>query len=225
MNLRGLETFVRSMIAPIHRRTRLMVQRGVVNLVNDATKLQEMQVDTLEGQTRDNVEHFQPLGLTAVPARDAETVMLAVSGNTDHPIAVCTSDRSLRPTGLTEGETQVYDATGSRVKLKANGDVAMVPSGALVHVGADPGASFAARSDYSDTRFSSLETAHNALVTAFNAAVAVFNAHTHTSTSVWKPGTPGVDPPVTVAATSPSMVVGTALVPGTSTAATKVKLT
>jgi len=211
VNIAPIERIVRRLVKPVYLRTQLMVLRSVVNLVDDSGGIQLLQVDSLADRTADAVEHFQPLGLSSVPSRDAECVALAVGGNQDHPIAIGVQDRSYRPTGLAEGETTVYDKTGSRLHLKSDGDVAMVPSGAYVHIGEDPGASPAARSDYTDSRISALEVAHNALVDAFNAAVIIYNAHVHAA-----PGSPP-SPPLMIAAAS--------LTPGSSTAAGKVKIT
>lgn len=114
-----------------------MVSRGVVSRVDDAKKMQLVQVGLLADETRDDVERVQNYGFTSVPLEGAETVVLFVGGRRDHGLAVAVDDRRYRLTGLADGEVAVYDQTGSKIVLKANGDVEIVPSSGFVIVTGD----------------------------------------------------------------------------------------
>jgi len=106
---------------PMMRRVMLSIGRAVVELINDATKMQSAQVSLLDDEVRDNVERFQNFGFTSVPEAGAEGVALSVAGNRDHVILVAVDDRRYRKLGLLTGESCVYDKWGNFILLKENG--------------------------------------------------------------------------------------------------------
>ncbi len=114
---------IQKMMAPIHRRVMLMVNRAVISMVNDTLKVQVMQVDLLQGEVRDGVERFQEYGYTSVPFPGAEAVMVSVGGNHDHGIVIAVDDRRYRLTGLQAGEVALYDDQGQKVHLTRSGIV------------------------------------------------------------------------------------------------------
>lgn len=117
--MRGLARLV----DPVRRRVRLMVSRAVLQLIDDAPRLQEGQVTLLRGEVRSGVERFQEYGFTSVPLPGAEAVVLFVGGSRDHGVIVAADDRRHRPSELAPGEVMIYDDRGKFVHLKANGDV------------------------------------------------------------------------------------------------------
>ncbi len=129
------------MIAPLKRRVMLMVSRGVVSLVNDGLKLQGLQVELLAGEVADDVERFQEYGFTSVPASGAEVIALAVGGNRSHLVVIACDDRRYRPGGMVAGEVAVYAKFGSKIVLKASGDVEITPASGKVKVTGDVEAS------------------------------------------------------------------------------------
>lgn len=106
---------------PMMRRVMLSIGRAVIELINDATKMQSAQVSLLDDEVRDNVEHFQSFGFTSVPEAGAEGVALSVAGNRDHVILVAVDDRRYRKLGLLTGESCVYDKWGNFILLKQSG--------------------------------------------------------------------------------------------------------
>jgi len=106
------------LIQPYARRIRLTVSRGIVRLVSDALKLQEVQIALLADETRDGVERFQNYGLTSVPLSGAEGVFLSVGGSRDHGIVIAIDDRRYRLKDLQAGEVALYDDQGQVIKLK-----------------------------------------------------------------------------------------------------------
>lgn len=109
------------LLAPLARRIRLTAARSVVSLINDALKLQGVQVKLLADEVRDQVERFQNYGLTSVPHAGAEGIYLSLNGSRDHGVVICVDDRRYRLTGLADGEVALYDDIGQRVHLKRNG--------------------------------------------------------------------------------------------------------
>lgn len=120
------------LLKPLASRVANLVSRAVVERVNDAPKLQEVQLSVLAEETREGVEHFQRYGFTSVPLSGAEAVVLFVGGRRDHGLVVAVDDRRHRPTGLQPGEVAVYSETGASVVLKADGSVEVNPAAGAV---------------------------------------------------------------------------------------------
>lgn len=118
---------VQRMLAPVHRRLMNLLSRGVVSAVDDSKKLQLVQLDLLDTETRDEIERFQNYGFTSVPEAGAESVVLFVGGRRDHGLAIVVDDRRYRLKSLAEGEVAVYNRTGAKIVLKANGDIELTP--------------------------------------------------------------------------------------------------
>lgn len=110
-------------LARVAGRVRLAIGRAVVSLVNDAAKLQAVQVQLRADEVRDNAEHFQHYGLTSVPFPGAEGIGLAVGGSTDHVVVINVDDRRYRLRCLQAGEVALYDDMGHQVHLTRNGIV------------------------------------------------------------------------------------------------------
>jgi len=113
--------------APLKRRIYLTVRRATITLVNDALKMQGLQLTGLEGETLDKVERIQEYGLTSNPHPNAEAVVLALSGNTSHSVVIAVDDRRYRLKGLKKGEVALYDDLGQKVHLTRTGMIAYSP--------------------------------------------------------------------------------------------------
>lgn len=111
-----------------------MVSRAVIQRVNDALKMQGLQISLLAGEVADDVERFQQFGITSVPPQGSEAIALAVGGSRSHLVVIAVDDRRFRPRNLQEGETALYDKSGSLVILKADGSIEIVPSGGEVNI-------------------------------------------------------------------------------------------
>lgn len=104
---------------------RLMVARGVVNLINDAGGLQRLQVEALDNEPLDDVERVQNFGLTSHPPRGSVPVLVAVAGSRDHMIAVAVDNEEYRPRGLKEGESAIYNAHGVLFMFDKDGNATL----------------------------------------------------------------------------------------------------
>ena len=135
----------------LRRRVLLMVGRAVLALVDDARKLQVVQVQGLASETLDGVERVQQYGLTSHPHPGAECVVLALGGMRQHSLVIAVDDRRYRVTGLARGEVCLYtdeDAPGSphRITLKRGRTVHVeaasveITSASLTHNGVNVGA-------------------------------------------------------------------------------------
>jgi phage baseplate assembly protein V len=136
----ALVRLVQQVTAPLRHRLAMVVSRLVLDAVNDAAKLQGLRVQVLADEVLDEVEHFQPGGLTHVPLAGAEGVLLCVGGNRAHAVAVGVANRDARPTGLLPGETGLYSAQagsgGLKVLLDAEGNIVLTPTATVTIEGA-----------------------------------------------------------------------------------------
>jgi phage baseplate assembly protein V len=113
---------INKLTAPLARRVNLMVARGVLSLVNDAAKMQGVQVKLLSGEVRD-MERFQNYGFTSQPHAGAEVAAVFVGGNRDHGVVLAVDDRRYRVKALQSGEVAIYDDLGHKITLTRTGIV------------------------------------------------------------------------------------------------------
>lgn len=109
-------------VSRLGNRVRLMVARAVLAVVNDAAKLQAVQVELQAGVVRDQAEHFQHYGFTSHALPGAEGIGLSIGGSTDHLVVINVDDRRYR-LSLESGEVALYDDLGHKVHLTRDGIV------------------------------------------------------------------------------------------------------
>lgn len=135
MDIRGQ---IAQLIRPLQVRVANSIARAVVQLVDDGTKLQLVQLGVLAGEDIDDAERFQGYGFSSVPLPGAEAVVLFPNGDRAHPLVVAVDDRRYRPIDGEVGDVVVYNAAGATVRLKADGDIVLTPaSGRQVQLGGD----------------------------------------------------------------------------------------
>jgi phage gp45-like len=114
------------LLDPLRRRVMLLVARATLRGTSAGPGLQRVQASMLPGETRDEVEHVQPYGLTSRPLGGAEAVLVCVGGERGHPVCVVADDPRLRPGDLAAGEVCVYGPAGQRVWLRTDGSVEII---------------------------------------------------------------------------------------------------
>lgn len=111
---------INKVTAPLARKVGLMVARGVLAVVNDATRMQGVQVQLLSDEVRD-LERFQEYGFSSHPHPGAEVAAVFVNGNRNHGLALAVSDRRYRVQNLAPGEVCISDDLGHRITLSRTG--------------------------------------------------------------------------------------------------------
>ena len=112
---------MRRTLAPLARGLRNMIARGVVRLVDDAFKMQVLQIDVTAGETLDGVEHWHPYGFTTHPQTGAEALLVCLGGTRAKPVVVACADRRYRLTGLAAGEVAIHDDLGRSLIFRRSG--------------------------------------------------------------------------------------------------------
>ena len=91
----------------------MKLRKGVINLTDNTTKLQTVQVEGLADEIADNVERYQPFGLSTVlvdcpvDGKGAECV-LADLGSTSMRAVIVADDRRFRPVRGFQGDVVLY---------------------------------------------------------------------------------------------------------------------
>lgn len=116
------------LMQPLKTRVANAIARAVVESVNDARKLQLLQISVSDRADIDDAERFQEYGFTSVPLPGAEAVVVFPNGDRAHPLVVGVDDRRYRPKDWEPGEAGVYNFTGAFVKLTKDGDIIARPA-------------------------------------------------------------------------------------------------
>lgn len=218
MNLGDVPKLVSELLRLARRtkqRVEAMVVRGVIAKTDDSKKVQRIQVELLRDEIEDDVEYFQPQGLSFTTEPGAEVVCLTVGADRAHTVAICAQDPSKRPTSTAPGTGGLYTKKNWRVYIDASD---------VVHIGAKSGAEFIAQAKKTQDQFDKLRTRIDDITTALNQLrtdFTTFGAHTHIVATAMGPATaaPTIPPLVPVPPIAPP------LGPATSVAATKGKVT
>lgn len=107
---------IQKMLAPMHRRIMLMVSRAIITVIDDAAKMQRVQVKLLDGEVAE-LERVQNYGFTSSPPEKSEGVAVFVGGNRDHGVVICVDNREYRLKVPEKGSVAMYDKAGNKIVL------------------------------------------------------------------------------------------------------------
>lgn len=99
----------------IGNRVMMLFGRGVVRAVSDNGPRQQVQIELLKGELRDDLEHMQEYGFTS-HALGGDAAVAFLGGNREQGIVLVVDDRRYR-IALNPGEVAVYDDLGNRIEL------------------------------------------------------------------------------------------------------------
>ncbi|WAT26725.1 phage baseplate assembly protein V [Pseudomonas sp. GXZC] len=102
-------------IRDLSNRVMMMFARGVVRRVTDTNGRQQLQVELLKDELRDDIEHMQNYGFTS-HATGGDVAVAFIGGNREQGIVLAVDDRRYRIT-LKAGEVAMYDDLGNKVEL------------------------------------------------------------------------------------------------------------
>lgn len=111
------------MIRKIINRLKNIVAKAVLSAVNDSGEIQLVKIQGYEGEIADAVERIQNYGLTSVPPKGGEAIVLNVGANSDHPVVVAMDSGEFRKKNLKPGEVALYDKNKSYILLREDGSI------------------------------------------------------------------------------------------------------
>ncbi|WP_207303488.1 phage baseplate assembly protein [Komagataeibacter xylinus] len=114
------------------------IARGLMMLVgigrqtsdtNEQTGTPTLQAAITAGELRPDMPMVQEYGLASRPVPGSDVVTVFIGGDRKRGVVVATGDQRGRPTDLQPGEVCLYHPrTGSRIWLKADGSIAIIPA-------------------------------------------------------------------------------------------------
>jgi len=104
------------LLAPIFRRVRLLLRRGVLMGSNSQPRMQTVQVKLTPDLTIE-MEYFEPYGFTSRPHEGAEPIVGNIEGKS-HPVTLIIADRRYRLKNLEKGEVAMHDDQGQVIHFK-----------------------------------------------------------------------------------------------------------
>lgn len=168
------------LLRPLKVRIANMVARAVVQVINDATKMQELQIGVQDGEDVDEAERFQNYGFTSVPKPGAEAAVVFPNGDHGHPLVIAVDDRRYRLKGMQPGEVAIYtDESGHVIKL-LRGKVTVI-AGSEIKLGSDAAATKVALK----TDLDALKAAISGAAVVPNDGGATFKANILAALSSW----------------------------------------
>lgn len=100
-----------------------MLVRGIVTLVDDTKKVQQVQAELLvPGQAPDEIEVAMPFGFTSKPPKSVEAIFGAIGASRANTVLMGWLDRA-RPKGLEDGEAGLHYLGEFKVFLKNDGSL------------------------------------------------------------------------------------------------------
>ncbi|MCI0429743.1 MAG: phage baseplate assembly protein, partial [Rhodospirillales bacterium] len=111
---------IQRMLQPLRNRIMSTAARAWVRLIYPGKGLQELQVEVLEGELKDQIEHFQPYGFTSAPLENMDALVHFLGGDRAHGIVSVVADRTTRPRTLGQGDVAIYHHTDSAQESAEN---------------------------------------------------------------------------------------------------------
>lgn len=173
---------LRTLLRPLATRIANMVARAVVQLADDAPRLQLLQLGAGPGETRDGCERFQEYGFSSVPLAGAEAVVIFPNGRRDHGLVVAVDDRRYRPTGLQPGDVILYRAGGLHLVHRSDRSTLTAPE---IRLGSDAATELVALASLVEAQLSALKTAISSAAVVSGDGGAAFKANLIAALSAW----------------------------------------
>lgn len=114
---------ISKLMAPLSRRVRNMIARGVIELITEDKALQRAKMTFLAEETLDKLEHLSHYGFQSSPKPGAEGVAVFLGGERSSGVVIATEDRRYRFKTLASGEVVVYTDEGDYIHFKRNRNI------------------------------------------------------------------------------------------------------
>lgn len=105
-----------SELRQLGQRIMMAFARGVLKMSTDAGTRQQIQIELLEGELRDQIEVMQFYGIYSRPLPGADYAVSFIGGNREQGIAIASADRRYH-LKLLEGEVALADDLGNVIRL------------------------------------------------------------------------------------------------------------
>lgn len=124
----NLQRAVKKIMAPLERRVRLMVARGIVRVASNGVGIQALQLQLGLTEVADKVEYFQHYGFTSSLLPSSEVIAAFVGGSRSHGVVLGSRDRKFGVQPVADGQVLIWDNKGNQVWLKEDGIFVVSPA-------------------------------------------------------------------------------------------------
>lgn len=152
---------IKRLLAPLDRRMRAMISRGVITRLDDSKKLQSLQVSGIGDEVLDRVERVGEYGFASQPSLGSEVIVISPLGIRSLAVVVAVEDRTKRPTDLQEGDCALYTHDGVLVRCT---------TGPMVELGISP-SEYVALADQTKTQLDNILTYAQGIASAISGGV------------------------------------------------------
>lgn len=104
----------------LYRQLKMLLGIGYVTAMSDSGVIQTLQYKT-QLDVRSDTPRMAEFGFSSAPPVGSDVVVLSLGGDRSSQVIIATNHKSYRHTGLSAGETVIYNQTGMYVKLTADG--------------------------------------------------------------------------------------------------------
>lgn len=109
-----------TMLNTLYRRAMMMLGVGSVSLTNDDGGIQKVQYQT-PLEVRSDTPRLMEFGFSSSLPDGADVLIAYLSGDRSNAVVIASGHKGSRKTGLSPGETIIYDQWGQHIKLTETG--------------------------------------------------------------------------------------------------------
>jgi phage baseplate assembly protein V len=129
---REFERFIHRRFEQFGRKLRNIVARGIVQMVDDGSKMQTTQIGLLDGEIFDGAERAQQYGFSSHPLPGAECFVVFCGSAREHPVIVSVDDRRHRQRDSKPGEVVIYTDEGDSIHFKRGNIIEVTTKGDVI---------------------------------------------------------------------------------------------
>lgn len=119
----SIRSELEKLLAPIRHKINTIISKAVVQIINDATGFQVIQVSLGKDEIQDGLERIQEYGFSSHPHPGAEAIVGFINGNRNQGIVLKVDDHRYRVVETSEGAVTVYSSGGNKVQLTPDGKI------------------------------------------------------------------------------------------------------
>lgn len=116
---------------------RSLIRLGTITQLFNRYGIIRSQASFLDSQAPENIIHLQPYGFNACPPVGSQIITMSVYGHAEHKYGIPINATDANIQKLQAGETVIYNQVGTKIYLKADGNIEITPNGSSVIINSD----------------------------------------------------------------------------------------
>lgn len=116
---------------------RSLIRLGTITQLFNRYGIIRSQASFLDPRAPENIIHLQPYGFNACPPVGSQIITMSVYGHAEHKYGIPINATDANIQRLEAGESVIYNQVGTKIYLKANGNIEITPNGSSVIINSD----------------------------------------------------------------------------------------